>query len=313
MFGQFIEAVMFIYEHRVLPDEIPTSYRNASVESILADRERLRIEEAAKPEPLPAQDPEARVMPHHPDPKSMRTYLAAADIAIEREGPTHLITSGTKRFIVGQQYLVRSLIAYWLRHQTTPILKEFRFGVTLNWDGIVSGYPAHIWDLQQLFWDSVVARNERVTAALIDRAEDAWNLAQTRPVPWLTARLRCMFTLHRQSKVAIGAYFEDFRLAAFVDKLPPELDKDVPLIHNSYRLLVAARDQAWPTLEERLAERMELLVKHFWRQVTPAALVDTFGLSVARWARERGYRIQLRHVYLPLDWLDVPVESTPAG
>ena len=144
---------------------------------------------------------------------------------------------------------------------------------------------------------------------IIDRAEDAWNLSQTRPVPWLTARLRCMFTLHQHSKVAIGAYFEDFRLAAFVDKMLPELEKDVPLIHNSYRPLVALRDQAWPTLEERLAERMDLLVKHFWRQVTPTALVDTFGLSVARWARERGYQVQLQHVYLPLDWLDVPVET----
>jgi len=55
---------------------------------------------------------------------------------------------------------------------------------------------------------------------------------------------------------------------------------------------------------------MELLTKHYWRNIAPAALADTFGLSVARWARDRGHSVRMQHAYLPLEWLDVPV--TPA-
>jgi len=201
-------------------------------------------------------------------------------------------------------------IGYWLQEEPRLCVGTMRIACSLRWDAIVAGYPAHIWDLEQLFLDAAAVQSDLVANAVIARKEDNWHLAQTRPVPWLTARLRGLFVLHRRSTVAIGVWFEEFRLAAFVDVLPPELQPLKPLIQNSYRLLLALRDQDWPTLEQRLAERMELLTKHYWRNIAPAALADTFGLCVARWARDRGYSVRMQHAYLPLEWLDVPV--TPA-
>ena len=312
-FGRYVGIVMFLYDHKLIRGRIPPDYQNARSDMIRMERIRQRTAEDELVKVLPTQVPGTRKMPHHPDQKSLMNYLQACDSAISLGLPEEPKSSGSKRFFLGQQYFVRGRVWYWLERPGSDVVGDIRAGSRLCWSGIKSGYPAHIWNFQYLFLDSVAVRMDNEATGIIDSAEDAWNLSQTRPVPWLTARLRCMFTLHQHSKVAIGAYFEDFRLAAFVDKMLPELEKDVPLIHNSYRLLVALRDQAWPTLEERLAERMDLLVKHFWRQVTPTALVDTFGLSVARWARERGYQVQLQHVYLPLDWLDVPVDAKPAG
>jgi len=201
-------------------------------------------------------------------------------------------------------------IGYWLQEEPRLCVGTMRIACSLRWDAIVAGYPAHIWDLEQLFLDAAAVQSDLVVNAVIARKEDDWHLAQTRPVPWLTARLRGLFVLHRRSTVAIGVWFEEFRLAAFVDVLPPELQPLKPLMQNSYRLMLALRDQDWPTLEQRLAERMELLTKHYWRNIAPAALADTFGLSVARWARDRGHSVRMQHAYLPLEWLDVPV--TPA-
>jgi hypothetical protein len=299
IFGNYLLSVMWAYDHQIENDGLPDAYASPEVDEVATKRDHERRVEAERPEELPPKDPEARSMPHHPDPKSMRNYLLAAQSAIDQDAPALSEKTAPSSFIFGQQYMIRGLVGYWLQRADPDLVADLRYGTRMQWRGIQAGYRAHIWDFQQLFLDAVAYRCD--------------DIAQTRPVPWLTARLRCLFTLHRQTKVAVQAYFEDLRIALFVDVLPPELEPDVPLMRNSYWLLLALRDQQWPELERRLGERMELLVKHFWRNIAPVALADSFGLSVARWAGERGYRVQLAHVYLPLDWLDVPVAGTNQG
>ena len=303
----YMGGIMFLYEHKLVLDGTPLPPPSVEVDRIVAERAELRERQRAA-EPLPVPDPAARPMPHHPNPKSLRRYQAfALQIRNERQQSTDL--SARDRFSLGSQHAIGAYVGHWLQEDPRQCVSDLRTACSLRWDAIVAGYPAHIWDLEQLFVDAVAVQSDQVAEAVIARKEDDWNLAQTRPVPWLTARLRCMFLLQRRSKVAIGALFEDFRLAVFVDVLPPELQPHKPLIQNSYRLLMAVREQAWPSLEQRLAERMELLVKHYWRNIAPAALADTFGLSVVRWARERGHHVPIRHAYLPLEWLDVPVAT----
>ena len=303
----YMGGIMFLYEHKLVLDGTPLPPPSVEVDRIVAERAELR-ERQRVAEPLPVPDPAARLMPHHPDPKSLRRYqVFALQIRNERQQSTDL--SARDRFSLGSQHAIGAYVGHWLQEDPRQCVGDLRTACSLRWIAIGAGYPAHIWDLEQLFVDAVAVQSDQVAEAVIARKEDDWNLAQTRPVPWLTARLRCMFLLQRRSKVAIGALFEDFRLAVFVDVLPPELQPHKPLIQNSYRLLMAVREQAWPSLEQRLAERMELLVKHYWRNIAPAALADTFGLSVVRWARERGHHVQIRHAYLPLEWLDVPVAT----
>jgi len=304
----YMGGIMFLYEHKLVLDGEPLPPANPEIDRIVAERAELRERQLAN-EPLPAPDPAARPMPHHPHPKSLRAYQAFA-LQIRNERQQRPGLSPRDRFSLGGQHAIGAYVGYWLQEESRLCVGTMRTACSLRWDAIVAGYPAHIWDLEQLFLDAAAVQSDLVADAVIARKEDDWHLAQTRPVPWLTARLRCLFVLHRRSTVAIGVWFEEFRLAAFVDVLPPELQPLKPLIQNSYRLLLALRDQDWPTLEQRLAERMELLTKHYWRNIAPAALADTFGLCVARWARDRGYSVRMQHAYLPLEWLDVPV--TPA-
>ena len=312
-FGNYMLSFFFAYIHKYYEDGAVRPNCFSVVTEVTQLREEQRKAEEATQNRVPDHDPACLAMPHHPDPHSLRILRDASLETIAAEDPRLQSLGNHDLYAFGQQFLVVGCVDYWRKESAAHCINYFRRGIQLTWSSFEAGYPAHVWDYEQLFLDAAACRVDETVTALVNKTEDAWNLGQTRPVPWLSSRLRCLFTIHQQSKVAIGAYFEDFRLAAFVDKLPPELEGDVPLIHNSYRLLVALRDQAWPTLEERLTERAELLVKHFWRQYTPAGLVDTFGMSVARWARDRGYRVQLQHVYLPLDWLDVPVDAKPVG
>ena len=311
-FGNYMLGFFLAYIHKYQENDNPRPEPFPAVAEVAGLRAEQLKEEAKTPKRVPDHDPTCLAMPHHPDSHSLRILRDASLETIATEETRLESLDNLDLYAFGQQFLVVGSVDYWRKESAAHCVNLLRRGIRLTWSAFEVGYPAHIWDYEQLFLDAASCQVGETATALVNTTEDAWNLGQTRPVPWLSARLRCMFTLHQQSKVAIGAYFEDFRLAAFVDKMPPELEKDVSLIHNSYRILVAVRDQVWTTLEERLTERMQLLMKHFWRQYTPAGLIDTFGLSVARWARDRGYRVQLQHVYLPLDWLDVPVDTTRA-
>ena len=99
---------------------------------------------------------------------------------------------------------------------------------------------------------------------------------------------------------------EKCRLGLFVEKLPAELEPDLPLMRCWYHLLraIILRDQA--AFNQRLAERHELLAA-YWKRgggIAPLSLVDLGGLALLRTATARGLQpTPVDLPYLPANFI----------
>ena len=137
-------------------------------------------------------------------------------------------------------------------------------------------------------------------------AEDAWNRNQIKPVHWLVLQVRCCFALHRVDDRTLDPILADLHHAIFNEQLPSELQRDLPMMHNFWRLLRALRLRDGQDFNAQLAERAALLTASF-RQgggIAPIALCDLHGLGLCRFAKQRGMPLTTQHVYLPFALLD---------
>lgn len=94
-------------------------------------------------------------------------------------------------------------------------------------------------------------------------AEDAWNRNQIKPVHWLVLQVRCCFALHRADDRTLDPILADLHHAIFNEQLPSELQRDLPMMHNFWRLLRALRLRDGQDFNAQLAERAALLTASF--------------------------------------------------
>ncbi len=251
-------------------------------------------------------DPSFKPMPHRPDSKSLVIMQEAAQEQIQRQSPQVADLNAYDRFMLGQQHLIDGLVDHFKPATTgAAIVPAIRRGVRLLRDGIEAGYQAHIWDLTDLFHQALAVREDEVCRWLMKRARDTWNLDRTRPVPWLGLRLLACFELFDRKDAEALRTLEEHRIGVFVDKLPSELDEMLPELQTFHHLLVAIAGRKAEDFNHHLAEREAFRAKYFDGNLAPIALCDLHGLSLCRLARERGIEIDVRHIYLPLDLLDV--------
>ncbi len=255
-------------------------------------------------------DPAFKPMPHRPDSKSLLIMQEAAQEQLQKQWPQVATLSPYDRFMLGQQYLVDGLVEYYKPETSgAEIVPAIRRGVRLLRDGIQAGYQAHIWDLTDLFHQALAVSADDVCRWLVTRAREQWNLDRTRPVPWLALRLLACFELFQSKDAEALKTLEKHRIAVFVDQLPSELAEMLPELQNFHHLLVAIARRRQEDFNHRLAERQDLRARSFDGNLAPIALCDLHGLSLCRLARERGLEIDVRHIYLPLDLLDVPADD----
>ena len=87
----------------------------------------------------------------------------------------------------------------------------------------------------------------------------------------------------------------------FVDRLPSELEPDLPLMRNVHHLLAALVVRDAVAFGERLTERLALRTAHFERGggIAPSSLIDLQALAYLRLARQRTMAVAVpQHVWL---------------
>jgi hypothetical protein len=237
----------------------------------------------------------------------------AAAQAVRRGGPEYGGAVAAE-YALAQQYLLLALTERFFKRPVTTVVENLRRGHAIARHAFAAGYPAHAWDVHHLFLGAVAVHDRRLADALIAMRQDRWDGDRVRPVPWLILRILACFALHRGDDARAAELIERHRLAVFVDRLPPELEPDLPEMRNVHQLLDALVRRDAQTFSARIAERMEIRARALRRSpLDTSGLCDLAGLALCRFARSRGLAVTVRHVYLPLELLDIPPAPGPAA
>jgi len=316
--GERIAGVILFYlKTNPIADQFPDAPENSrlvSARSLARDLAgQFDAEDRAKLTCPPAEHPDVLTMPHNPDKRSVdvsrdyarETVAKRADqIASAREQ-----RDGRFFWDLCSQWLIVGLTDYWYKRPMNDVARSLRQGLSFAGEAITFGYPAHAWDVFHTFLKAEVVDDRRLAEQIMALAEGAWNRNQIKPVHWLVLQIRCCFALHRNNDRELDPVLADLYQAIFVEKLPSELDVDLPVMHNFWRLLRAVRLRDGQDFNLQLAERAALVAASF-RQgggIAPIALCDLHVLGLCRFAKQRGMPLTVQHVYLPFALLDQPV------
>lgn len=266
--------------------------------------------------PSPVAPPSGfRPMPHQPDHQSLLRVHDDADERVEStRGKTERIREPNELSTFADQALIVGLTDYYRMRPTGEVVSALRYGLRLKRDAIARGCRLHAWDIHDLFCYAVAVDARPLIADLLALGHQTWDHDRIRPVPWLRTQILILFALVERRRQDASRLVDDLRVALFVDKLPSELEPDLPLMRNWYRLLRALVDLEGDTFNQNLAERMELRAAHFRAggTIAPIALCDLHGLALCRIARDKGLTVTVQHVYLPLELLEVPAAEAGA-
>jgi hypothetical protein len=250
-----------------------------------------------------------RTLPHRPDGPAFESLRGSLAELIERqwdENETHFKKRNAS-FFAGhaELHFIRAEIDYLFEAAPAAVVAGVRQGLRHVRTAFDLGHRStgwHVWDYT-LFSLASTFRSMAHFMASLPLA--AWWNSPIKPVPWLLVRNRCVFALLREDPAA-GPLLRELEEALFRKALPPELEKDLPDLQNTWRLLQAlfARDAA--AFNKGLALREELRGQAFSleNRAAPVALLDLHGLGLCRLARDFEMPLETQSPYLPMDLLD---------
>jgi Immunity protein 49 len=264
----------------------------------------------------PSADEKARWLefPHKPDLNSLQQQRdwALAEIAAKDE-PKRIQQAKDMRdveFFTGLSgaYAIAGFTAYAAKQLLSDVARLLRRYCDLALTARQLGWQPHVWYVQDHLHAAITVQHRELADYIArQNPEKEWDGGRARPVDWLIARLRIAADLWRGEQRWLKTHLEDQRLGVLVDKREPELEPDLPLMRNWYRLQKALIERDGAAFNAALSERMPLLAAHFTTggTQTPAALIDTHGLALCRLARQRNIEPNVNHVYLPMGLLDM--------
>lgn len=253
-----------------------------------------------------ASAPAHRVLPHQPDPPSLLLARTHANDEIERAttNKTSRRTPEETAALAGS-HLSRGLVDHWLRKPFTQVRADLERAADLMATALPN-VPLHAWLYEQWQHLAIAINHPKLMSALWSLRQSDWNNDRIRPVDWLVCRIRMLDLLQRSdTDQELHELLEKLRLGLFVEKLPSELDTDLPLMRCWYHLLRAIILRDKTIFDQRLQERHELLAT-YWKRggIAPVSLVDLGGLALLRTARKRDLQVgQIDRPYLPADFL----------
>lgn len=288
----------------VLPDGVFDSACRAVIaefkpwsEHYFADRKaRIERQIAAKRETDRAALPPSRRLPHDPDPASIDILHQAAREEVARWQPRLPGTDGLGNPTIdsavrlANQHVILACTAHWYLKPASSILASLRQACDYAVRGILHDPALHAWTYEMWQHIAIVARHQSLSEGLWMLRREDWDHARIRPVNWLISRIRLLDLLHRGgAEEDLRALLETCRLGLFVEHLPVELERELPLMRVWYHLLRALvlRDQT--LFDQRFVERQRLLADD-WRSgggIAAVALLDLGGLALIRVARLR--------------------------
>lgn len=313
--GEFTYGVVSFYlRHLRIPSHFSDEAQNSDLVSTRVLSQKLvrqrGVAQQAKLTCPPVEHPDVLTMPHNPDKGSLDVMRDFARETVVKRADKIVAARAQRdaRFFwdLCSQWLIIGLTDYWYKRPLPEVARSLRQGLTFAGEAITFGYPAHAWDIFHTFLKAEAVDDRRLAEQIMALAEGAWNRNQIKPVHWLILQIRCCFALHRDKDRELDPILADLHQAIFVDKLPSELERDLPVMHNFWRLLRAVRLRDAPDFNRQLAERAALLTTSF-RQgggIAPTALCDLHVLGLCRFAKQRGMPLTAQHVYLPFALLD---------
>jgi hypothetical protein len=253
-----------------------------------------------------ASAPAHRALPHQPDPPSLLLARTHANDAIERVSPGMASRrSPEENASLAGSHLSRGLVDHWLRKPFTQVRADLERAADLMATALPN-VPLHAWLYEQWQHLAIAINHPKLMSALWSLRQSDWNNDRIRPVDWLVCRIRMLDLLQRSdTDKELHELLEKLRLGLFVEKLPSELDTDLPLMRCWYHLLRAIILRDKTIFDQRLQERHELLAT-YWKRggIAPVSLVDLGGLALLRTARKRDLQVgQIDRPYLPADFL----------
>ena len=270
------------------------------------DRAR-QAEESALRTAREAAAPLHRALPHQPDPPSLLMARTHAEGAIRQAAMTNAAhRSPEETASLASSHLTRGLVGHWLKKFITEVRADLECAADLMATALPD-IPLHAWLYEQWQHLAIALGHSKLTSALWNLRREDWDHDRIRPVDWLVCRIRMLDLLHRSgTDTELRELLEKCRLGLFVEKLPAELELDLPLMRCWYHLLRAIILRDNTIFNQRLAERHELLAA-YWKRgggVAPLSVIDLGGLALLRTAKARGLQpTPVDLPYLPADFV----------
>lgn len=253
-----------------------------------------------------AAAPPHRALPHRPDPPSLLMARTHADGAIHKAAALPASRRPpAENASLASSHLTRGLVGHWLKMPTAAVRTDLKQAADLMATALPN-VPLHAWLYEQWQHLAIAIGHTKLVNALWSLRQVDWDNDRIRPVDWLVCRIRMLDLLQRSgTDTEARELLEKCRLGLFVEKLPAELDPDLPLMRCWYHLLraIVLRDQT--TFDQRLTERQNLLAA-YWKRggIAPLSLVDLGGLALLRTAKARGLQpTPIDLPYLPGDFI----------
>lgn len=254
-----------------------------------------------------------RMMPHLPDPRSM---ILQREDSIERrkkndaDGPLAAARAaqGSNFFkALSSACFIEGYTDYLVNRPVNEVVSHLRRGCEHAAQAIEYGFTAHAWQINDYLHEAIAVNHAKLAETVIRLRQSDWDTNRIRPVNWLITRIRIVMDLYQKKESDLQVLLENERKGLFDEKLPSELDPDLPEMRNFYELLKALVERNESAFNQALAARMPIREAHFQRggTVAPIALLDVHGLALCRLARKRSIKPQANHVYLPLEILDL--------
>jgi len=251
-------------------------------------------------------------MPHAPTVESFPCMRHMAQIVID-ESDKDLkakFRKGDGAFFkaLGHQWMILGLLSYLNEEPRARVWEQLRKGVEYFRTGIELRSKLNAWEMWDFFLYAV-ALDDLATARLIAVLPNPWWWdTEIKPVPWLVKQVQAVFALFRRDTRSLPTLLRDLRVMVFEEALPEELELEVPDIRNTCQMLEALDKADGSSFNACLRRRMEFRALHFRETIAPIGLLDLQALGLCRLARERNMTVDVRHVYLPLDLLDLRPE-----
>ncbi len=252
-----------------------------------------------------------RAMPHLPNPKavsglrkSLVDLMARKDVQKLQEG-----ASGNAGFLerYAELFLIRAELDYLEEAATPKIVGGIRQWLSEIRNAFELGWRTHSWMMWEYFMGAVAVRDLPTAHFLTSLPPECWYDPRHRPVTWLVTQVKTCFALFKSEEHLARMRLGDLDVLVLEETLPSELQRELPQIQNTCRLLHALVDRDAEAFHRHLLLREELRARLYRERnaVAPAALIDLSGLGLCRLGRERGLEIKVNHTYLPLEVLDV--------
>lgn len=208
----------------------------------------------------------------------------------------------------GHQWLALGMVGYLYEEPPEKVVDLLRNGLREVRTMLELLRRTHAWEIWDFFLYAVAVNDRPFARFLATMPVRLWFNETIKPVPWLIQQVRAAFALFLAKEKRAGELLEQLRIMVFEEELPIELSDQVSLIRNVCELLEDLHQRREADFRKHLQTRMELRTTWFTigGGAAPISLIDLHGLGLCRLARDRGMKTDVRHVYLPLEMLDVP-------